>query len=92
MGGVSGVNGSMNNHTLPQQDLDSNNGAVSRVNGFINNRTLYQWNYSSTFKEMVGDVENSDVSMNIHTVYQWNGLKSLINYNDRNDIKMNDNL
>ena len=27
--------------------------------------------------------------MNSHTVYQQNGLKSLINHNDRDDMKMN---
>ena len=31
-------------------------------------------------------------SMNIHTVYQHNALNSLVNYNDINDMDMNDNL
>ena len=31
-------------------------------------------------------------SMNIHNVYQQNGSKSLMNYNDRDDMDMNSNL
>ena len=43
------------------------------------------------------DVENGDVIsgngyMNSHTVYQHNGLKSLMNYNHMYDIEMNDDL
>ena len=43
------------------------------------------------------DVEKGDVSiwygsMNSHTVYQMNGLKSLMNYNDMDDMDMNANL
>ena len=30
--------------------------------------------------------------MNRHTVYQQNGLKSLMNYNDRDTMDMDDNL
>ena len=30
--------------------------------------------------------------MNIHTFYEYNGLKSLMNYNDRNDIEINENI
>ena len=30
--------------------------------------------------------------MNIHTLYQYNGLKPLINFNNRDDIEMNDYL
>ena len=46
---------------------------------------------------MNGYVEKGDVSigygsMNIHTVYQYNGFKSLMNYNDRYDMEMNYNL
>ena len=46
---------------------------------------------------MDGDVENGDVisghgSMNRHNTYQYNGLKSLINYNDRDDIEGNADL
>ena len=45
---------------------------------------------------MDGDVETGDASigyssMKIHTVYQHNGLKKIMNYNDRGDTKINDN-
>ena len=30
--------------------------------------------------------------MNRHTVYQLNGIKALMNYNDRDDMEMNDNM
>ena len=70
----------MNNHTLYQQDFDSNNGDVSIVNGFINSHTLSQCYHSSTFNQMDGYVEKGDVGggyfyMNSHTLYQPNGLK-----------------
>ena len=62
-----------------------------------NSHTLFQCEDSITFKYMDGEVENGDVSsgygsMNIHTDLQRYGLKSLINYNDRNYTDMNDNL
>ena len=46
---------------------------------------------------MDGDVEKSDDSsgygsMNNHTDLKHNGLKSLMNYNDRNDTDINANL
>ena len=46
---------------------------------------------------MAGDAEKGDLSsgygsMISHTLYQPNDLKSLINYNDRDDMEMNDNL
>ena len=46
---------------------------------------------------MNGYVEKGDVSigygsMKIHTVYQYNFFKSLMNYNDRYDMEMNYNL
>ena len=64
---------------------------------FINSYTLSQCDDSSAFKEMDGDSKKSDFSsrygsMNIHTVYQYNFLKSLINYNNRDDMDMNANL
>ena len=39
-----------------------------------------------------GGVGSGYGSMNSHTVYQLNGLKSLMNYNDRGDMYMNANL
>ena len=39
-----------------------------------------------------GDLSSGYGSMNIHTFYQQNGLKSLMNYNDRYDTDMNANL
>ena len=64
---------------------------------FINNHTIFQCDYSCKFKDMDGDVENGDGSsgygyITIHTVYQQKGLKLLMNYNDRDDIEMNNNL
>ena len=82
MGDVSGGNSSMKNHSLVQQDWDSNNGDVNSGNGYIYIYTISQCNDSSSFKEMNGDVSNGDVSsgygyMNRHTVYKNNGLKYL---------------
>ena len=53
---------------------------MSCGNGFISRHTIYQCNEASYFKEMDGDVENFDVSgghgsMNIHTIYQHNGVR-----------------
>ena len=94
---MSGGNGSLDSNTLSQQDWDTNNGDTSNIYGFINRRTIYQYNDSITFKEMDGDVENCDVSsgngsINRNTVYQHNGLKLLINNNNMDHIKMNDDL
>ena len=73
MGEVSGGNFSMKNHTLSKHGCDFNNGDVSSINGFINSHTISQYDDSSKFKKMDGDVEKVDVSsgygsMNIHTV------------------------
>ena len=62
MGGTSGRNSSMNNHTISQQDCDYNNGGVSSGNGFMTRHTLSQCNGSSTFKDMGEDAEKNDVS------------------------------
>ena len=69
----------MNNHTLYQRYLYSNNGDVSSGNGFINIHALSQFNDSSTFKDIYVYFERGDVisgygSMNSHTVYQQNGF------------------
>ena len=93
---MGGGNSSINNHTISRQYFDSNNGDVISGNIVINSHTLYQCYDSIKFKEMDGDVEKGDVSslygyMNSYTIYQHYVLKSLINYNNRGDIKMNDN-
>ena len=80
MGNISDVNCSMNNHTLYQQDFDSNNVDVSSGNGFINSHTLSQCDDSSIFKDMDDDVDKGDVSsvygsMNSHSDFQQNGSK-----------------
>ena len=67
---------------------------MSSGNGFIKIHTFSQCSYSNTLKYKDGDVENCDISsghgyMNSHTVCHQNGLKSLINYNNRDDIEMN---
>ena len=87
----------MNIHTLYQQDCNLNNRDVSCVNGFINIHTISQCNGSSYFNKMDGGVENVDVSgghgsVNSHNFYQHNGLISLINYNNSDDMDMNDDL
>ena len=97
MGDMSVGNCYMKSHYFYQQDQGTNNGNTSSVNGLINIRTLYKCNYSSTFKDIYGDVENCDVSsgngsINRNTVYQHNGLKLLINNNNMDHIKMNDDL
>ena len=38
------------------------------------------------------DLSNGYGFMNSHTVYQLNGLKVLMNYNDRGNIQMNSSL
>ena len=70
---VSGGNCSMKNQTLSKHGCDFNNGDVSSRNGFINSHTISQYDDSSKFKKMDGDVEKVDVSsgygsMNIHTI------------------------
>ena len=52
----------MNNHTLFQQDCDSNNSDVSSVYGFINKHSLSKFDDSSNFMYMDDDVEEVDVS------------------------------
>ena len=94
---MSGGNCSMNNHTLFQQDCDSNNSDVISGYSFMKSHTTSQYDDSITFKNMDGDVENSDGSSvygSTHTqnVYQLNGLISLMNYNDRYDTDMHANL
>ena len=39
-----------------------------------------------------GNVSSGYVSTNSHTIYQHIGLKSYINYNDRDDMELNANL
>ena len=39
-----------------------------------------------------GDLWRGYCSINSHTVYQQNGLKLLMKYNDRDDMDMNANL
>ena len=90
---MSGGNGSMDRNTLSQQDWDSSNGDVSWGNDFINLHSLYQSNNPIALKKMYGDVGYSDGSSGYgstysHTIYQYNGLKSLINSNNRDDIEM----
>ena len=82
MGDMNGGNYSMNNHTRY---------------GFININILYQCDGSRNFKEMDDNVEKGDVSsgygyMNGHVVNQYNGYKSLMNDNYRDDMDMNANL
>ena len=48
---------SMNNHTLSQQDCDSNNGDVSSGYGLLNSHTLSQCEDSIYFMEMYGVVK-----------------------------------
>ena len=96
MGDVSGKNSLMNNHIIPKHDCDSINGDLSSGNVVINRHTIYQWDDWINFKDMDGDVEKGYVSigygyMNIHNVYQQNGLKKLINYNDKGAMKINAN-
>ena len=73
-----------------------NNGDGSSGYGFLNSHTLSQYDDSITFKYMDGDVKKGNVSsgyvsISSRIVYQHNGLKSLMNYNDRDDIDMNTN-
>ena len=87
----------MKNHTLSQQDFDSNNGDLSSGNDFIKSHALSQCDYSSNFKQMYGDVEKWDVSsgygsMNSHTFYQLNGFKSFMNFNYMDDMEASSNL
>ena len=93
-GDVGGGNGSMNSHTLSQQDWNLKNAYVLCGNGSINIHTLYQYNKSSFFNYMDWDVEIFDVSgvhgsMNIRTFYQHNGFSSLFNSNKSDDIEIN---
>ena len=65
--------------------------------GFLNNHILYQCEYSGTFKNIGGNIDNSDVStgygsINIPTDLQQNNLESLMKYNDRIDTYMNETL
>ena len=97
MGDMSGGICSMINHNLSQQYFDSNNGDVSSGNSFINSHTLSQCDDLSKFKDMDRYVEKVDVSigcfsMNINNFYQLNGLKSFMNFNDRDDMETNANL
>ena len=64
--------------------------------GFINIHNTSQC-YDSGTKDMYGDVEKGDVSSvygftNIQNVYQLNVLRSLMNYNYRDDMDTNDNV
>ena len=64
---------------LYQQDWGFNIDDMSCRNGFINIHTLPQFKESSSFNEIDFDIENGDIhgcrgSMNIHTLYQHNGL------------------
>ena len=79
MGGISGVNSSMNSHLPFQHNWYFNNGHVSCGNGFINSHTLSQCNDSIALKYTDGYVENGDRSgvhgsMNTHNIYKQNGL------------------
>ena len=67
---------------------------MSVLDGLINSHTLSQCKNSSSFNEVYRDVENVDVSgrhgsMSIHTLYPYNGLSSLINLNNNDDIEKN---
>ena len=89
-----GVNGSMNSHNISQQDCYLNHCGVSFGNGFINIHTFSQFNESISFNDMDRGVENGGVivghcSMNLNTLYQDNGLISLNNSNNSDDIEMN---
>ena len=60
-------------------------------------QTIFQCNDPSTFKDIYEYVENGDESgghgsINIHGLYQKNGLKPFINLNNSDDIEINDNL
>ena len=64
---------------------------------FFNSHTLSQHEYSSTFKNIDGDVDKGDVSsgcgsMNTHTYLQLNDLESLMKDNYRIDSYTNDTL
>ena len=64
---------------------------------FYNIYTLSKCEYSSTFKNIDGDVDKVDVSsgygsMNSHTDLQQKYLESLIKDNDRIDTDMNETL
>ena len=79
MGNVSGGNVSIKIHTLSQQDWYLKNCVVSCGNVVINRQYIYQCNESISFNDVYGYIENGDVSggydcMNIHTIYQQNGL------------------
>ena len=82
---------------IHQQYCYSNNGDVNSGYFFINSHTLYQCEDTSTFKDINGDVEKGDFSsgygyMSSQTDFKHNGLKPLMNYNDRNDTYMNAHL
>ena len=49
VGDMSGVNGSMNSHTIYQKDSDLKNDYFSCVISFINSHALYQFNESISF-------------------------------------------
>ena len=64
---------------------------------FLNIHTLSQLEYSSTFKNIYGDVDKGDVSsgyryMNSHTDLEQNYLEFLMKDNDRIDTYINDTL
>ena len=88
---VSSGNCYMKSHTLSQQGLYLNDDDVSCGNGFIISYNQSQCNESNYFNDMDGGVENVNMngvhgSMNIHTLYQYNGLISLNNSNNSDDI------
>ena len=77
MGDISGGNFSLNNHTLSKQYCDSNHGDVSSGHVFLNSHTISQREDSSTFKNIVDDVENFDCDvssgrgfLNSHNLFQ----------------------
>ena len=57
IGGVTCGNGFMNSHTISKQYQDVNNDDVSFGNIFINSHTISQYNRSSYFTNMDGDIE-----------------------------------
>ena len=63
MGDTSCGNCSTNNHTLYQQDRDSNNGDVSSGYSFKNSHNLSPCEDSSNFQEMGGNVKKGDDDM-----------------------------
>ena len=70
---------------------------MSSVNGFISIHTLTKCKELSSFNEINLDVGNVYISgwhgsMNKHNLYQQNGLISLINSNNSDDIEMNADL